>query len=120
MGKEISHDRLSFNQSGIRYDGDINGYSLEVDNNSPFDDLILNFSDTPVNSIEQQAALVVRYTYEDFILTDSLSSVNINFTDIGPEISPGIFEYIEGNFEGSQNSGSDIRIISGSFRAKPE
>ena len=94
-----------------RLDSLSNEYLITVEVSDSSFHVTASFADVPERNTAQRGPLTIWQTISPLSI-----NVNFEFIALGPEISPGVFEYIEGRFEG----GDVNAIINGSFRVKPE
>ena len=76
----------------------------------------VNFQDVPMTGVELEAQFVAFISVSPNLIIN-VEGITINFTDVGPEMANGLFEYLEGSFEGEDVN--DNHVI-GTFRVKPE
>ena len=72
-------------------------------------------NDIPEENSEQFVT-IGKFSFEMGVpIQINFTEVRLRFTCLGPEISPGNFEYLEGNFESLETG----NFITGTFRVKP-
>lgn len=107
-------ERLVFDSEIIYYFLNSGQYTLIFDDRQSRDYINLGFGSTPVQDTEQ---IVNDINVRSGSFGFSFPEIKIHFKSVGPEISPGIFEYIEGTFESPE---SMTNYINGTFRVKPQ
>jgi len=98
----------------IHYSVNTGGYRLVLRGSTTAEYIDLEFDNVPEVGIDQ---ISTNGSGGTDMQIHPLTNVKIQFISIGPEISPGIFEYIEGNLRSSDPARN---MIFGTFRAKPE
>jgi len=115
----LSIERLLVNEIEIESTLSTNGtYGILFQDSLREEVVLVSFEQPPVPDTEQVGEIVLRFPNMGFSVSNSFSEVDIQFISVGPEIAPGIFGYIEGSFEASEDAG--LNIINGTFRAKPQ
>jgi len=107
-------ERFEIDPGIISYSENLGQYTVLFEDTSSLDKVRFKFENAPVEGIDQISSSV---EVADSTLHYFVTELTIQFNTVGPELSPGVYEYIEGSFKNSESTG--LRI-NGTFRVKPE